>query len=273
MSVTKIVLDRQSDKKLTSPEITTPTGIVKGDVGLGNVDNTADIDKPVSTAQQNAIDSAVVGLYDDRGNYDASGNTYPSSGGSGDGGAILKGDVWTISVAGTLPTGRNVEVGDLVRALVDSPGTTESNWAISQTNIGYTAENSANKKTSLSEDSDTYYPTQKAVKTAVDAKQDTLISGTNIKTINGSSLLDSGNIEISGATQKAVAISGTQNGTNKEFTLASSVATGSEQIFLNGQLLTPGSGNDYVISGTTVTFETGFDAPVSSDVLRAYGSY
>ena len=40
---------------LTSPAITTPTGIVKGDVGLGNVDNTSDTNKPVSTAQQTAL--------------------------------------------------------------------------------------------------------------------------------------------------------------------------------------------------------------------------
>ena len=36
--------------------------------------------------------------------------------------------------------------------------------------LGFTPENSANKKTSLAENSDTYYPTQKAVKTAIDAK-------------------------------------------------------------------------------------------------------
>lgn len=40
----------------TSPTITTPTGIIKSDVGLGNVDNTSDANKPVSTAQQNALD-------------------------------------------------------------------------------------------------------------------------------------------------------------------------------------------------------------------------
>lgn len=40
-----------TNKTLTSPAITTPTGIVKGDVGLGNVDNTSDASKPVSTAQ------------------------------------------------------------------------------------------------------------------------------------------------------------------------------------------------------------------------------
>lgn len=87
-------------------------------------------------------DSLVVGLLDDRGNYDASGDAFPSSGGSGSGGAILKGDLWTISVAGTLG-GTAVTPGDLVRALVDSPGSTASNWAISETNIGFTPLNAS----------------------------------------------------------------------------------------------------------------------------------
>jgi hypothetical protein len=45
-----------ANKTLTSPVINAPTGIVKGDVGLGSADNTADTAKPVSTAQQNALD-------------------------------------------------------------------------------------------------------------------------------------------------------------------------------------------------------------------------
>lgn len=36
----------------------------------------------------------------------------------------------------------------------------------------------SNKKTTLADNSDTYYPTQKAVKTAVDAKQDTMSKAT-----------------------------------------------------------------------------------------------
>jgi hypothetical protein len=44
-----------TNKTLTSPAITTPTGIVKGDVGLGNVDNTSDVNKPLSTATTNAL--------------------------------------------------------------------------------------------------------------------------------------------------------------------------------------------------------------------------
>ena len=57
-------------------------------------------------------------------------------------------------------------------------------------------EDSANKKTSLADNSDTYYPSQKAVKTAVDAKQATLVSGTNIKTVNSTTLLGSGDLAV-----------------------------------------------------------------------------
>ncbi len=39
-----------TNKTLTSPAITTPTGLVKGDVGLGNVDNTSDATKNSATA-------------------------------------------------------------------------------------------------------------------------------------------------------------------------------------------------------------------------------
>lgn len=121
-----------------------------------NVDNTSDANKPVSTAQAIAIsaaqtaaqtyaDNLVVGLWDDRGNFDASVNAYPSTGGSGSAGAIKKGDIWTVSVAGTLPTSQAVGVGDTVRALIDTPGNTQANWAIAENNIGYVPENVANK--------------------------------------------------------------------------------------------------------------------------------
>lgn len=120
----------------------------KAAVGLSAVDNTADVDKPVSTAQAAAdttvLNSAkayaeglVVGLYDDRGNYNASGNVFPSTGGSGPGGAIMKGDIWRISVAGNLG-GTDVAVDQQIRALVDSPAQTSGNWGISGANFTIT---------------------------------------------------------------------------------------------------------------------------------------
>jgi hypothetical protein len=51
--------DTLTNKTLTAPAITSPTGITKADVGLSNVDNTADTAKPVSTAQQTALNGKV----------------------------------------------------------------------------------------------------------------------------------------------------------------------------------------------------------------------
>jgi hypothetical protein len=87
------------------------------------------------------VDSVVAGALRDRGNYDASGNTFPASGGSGAAGAIKQGDLWYISVAGTLGSVA-VGVGDTVRALVDTPGQTAGNWAVFENNLGYVPERS-----------------------------------------------------------------------------------------------------------------------------------
>lgn len=99
----------------------------------GSITLAADPVSAMQPATKQYTDGLVVGLLDDRGNHDASGNTWPSSGGSGTAGAILKGDVWRISVAGTLG-GEAVAVGDTIRALVDTPGSTASNWGILQAN-------------------------------------------------------------------------------------------------------------------------------------------
>jgi hypothetical protein len=109
------------------------------DLLINNVDNTSDANKPVSTAQAAAdttlnsaktyADGLVVGLWDDRGNYSAATNVFPSAGGSGAGGAILKGDIWTISAVGTLG-GVAVSLGDTVRALSDAPVQVVGSWSI-----------------------------------------------------------------------------------------------------------------------------------------------
>ena len=44
-----------TNKTLTAPVINSPTGITKTDVGLSNVDNTSDANKPVSSATQTAL--------------------------------------------------------------------------------------------------------------------------------------------------------------------------------------------------------------------------
>jgi hypothetical protein len=93
---------------------------------------------PVSAndaASKSYVDTAVTGLLDYRGSYDASTNLFPSTGGSGLLGAVLKGDFWICSVAGTLG-GESVTAGDLIIAIVDTPGQTASNWDLIEHNIG-----------------------------------------------------------------------------------------------------------------------------------------
>ena len=53
---TSILVTTTGSQTLTNKTITTPAGLVKSDVGLGNVDNTSDASKPVSTATQTALD-------------------------------------------------------------------------------------------------------------------------------------------------------------------------------------------------------------------------
>lgn len=136
----------QADIAAHTADLANPHVVTKTQVGLGNVDNTSDVNKPVSTLQAAAdtaatnaakayADGLVIGLLDDRGNYDASTNLFPSTGGSGTAGAIMKGDVWTITVAGVLG-GTAADVGQIVRALADTPGQTAGNWAISASGGG-----------------------------------------------------------------------------------------------------------------------------------------
>lgn len=60
--------------------------------------------------------------------------------------------------------------------------------------------------------------------------------------------------------------SGSINGSNTSFTLANTPVAGSEHLYLNGVLQEPGAGNDYTISGGTITMLT---APLSGEKLRA----
>jgi len=58
---------------------------------------------------------------------------------------------------------------------------------------------------------------------------------------------------------------GAVNGVNTTYTLANTPIAGQESVFLNGILQEPGAGNDYTISGLTITYLT---APVTGDIIR-----
>jgi hypothetical protein len=60
--------------------------------------------------------------------------------------------------------------------------------------------------------------------------------------------------------------SGTVDGTNTNFTLANTPTAGTVVVFVNGVRMNAGAGNDYTISGTTITFLSGA-IPQTGDVL------
>jgi hypothetical protein len=110
-----------------------------------------------------------------------------------------------------------------------------------------------------------------SIQTQFSGKQNTLTLTTNgtsgAATLVGATL----NIPQYENNLSEVNITGTQNGSNKTFTLASALTGGTvHQFYINGQLLTYTS--DYTISGTTLTFATDRPAPTVNDVLRLFGS-
>lgn len=63
------------------------------------------------------------------GDWDASADTFPNSGGTGPSGAIKKGNEVNIIVAGA-PGGYPIEIGAIMRAKIDNPGQVLTNWRI-----------------------------------------------------------------------------------------------------------------------------------------------
>ena len=79
-----------------------------------------------------------------------------------------------------------------VLPIVDTSATTTKKITLTQVKTSLALNNVDNT-------SDANKPVSSATQSALNAKQDTLVSGTNIKTVNGTSVLGSGNIAISSA--------------------------------------------------------------------------
>ena len=177
----------QADVDAHEARTDNPHTVTKTQVGLSNVDNTSDLDKPVSTATQTALnakadDSDITDLV---AQIDA---------------IEVKTDV--IDYASSLDPYKfeiNMGVGRGMQVGPDSQNTLfwgqagQQNISAQGSGTDYDI-NLIPKGTGKLE----YAGSEVATVSQVNAKQDTLVSGTNIKTINGNSVLGSGDLTISG---------------------------------------------------------------------------
>ena len=169
----------------------------KAQVGLSNVDNTSDVNKPVSTAQQTAIDAKV------ENNLTASTTVAPSKSAvntalalkqdalgftpenvaNKDNGALSTSST-TYPTSGATKTYADAKVqNSLTASTTIAPSATAVNTALAlkQDALGFTPENVANKDNGALSASTTTYPTSGATKTYADAKvQNSLAASTTI---------------------------------------------------------------------------------------------
>lgn len=119
--------------------VSNPHSVTKSQVGLGNVDNTSDANKPISSATQTALN--------------AKQNT-------------ITGGATTITTSNLTAS----------RAVISNASGKVAVSAVTDTELSYVSGVTS------------------AIQTQLNGKQATLVSGTNIKTINGTSVLGSGDI-------------------------------------------------------------------------------
>lgn len=166
-------------------DINNPHSVTKSQVGLWNADNTSDADKPISTATQTALDlKASITLL-------SSEITALIGWAPTDANTLKKLNDKILGIQ-TLLNSDNISL-DSVQELVDAIETIQISLSTILVNDlttgGITKALTAQQWVVLKGLID-------SLSTTVAGKQATLVSGTNIKTLNGNSLLGSGNLDL-----------------------------------------------------------------------------
>lgn len=270
-----VVRDQVSVSGVSS--VNTRTGAVtltSADVGLGNVDNTSDANKPVSTAQATAIGLKQNTLVSGTNIKTINGNTLLGSGDltiSGGAGWTVAGafsSVINLSSSNTILPPTTV-TGAINFTLTGTPSPfieTYVRLTANGTNIptfsGFTVwpgsgvwdnvNGHLNHISFFSDNNVAYYAVTPDSATAFDpsTKQDTLVSGTNIKTVNSTTLLGSGDLAVQSTLVSGTSIK-TVNSTSLlgsgDVAVQSTLVSGTNIKTINGSSIL-GSG-DLTISG------------------------
>ena len=220
-----------------------------------------------TVGQMNALADSI-NAFQLKGTIDCSANpNYP---------AANAGHTYRVSVAGKIggASGKTVAQYDVIECLVDSSAsgdeaTVGANWnRIPYANTSGSVTSTSSNVTDnaiVRMDSTTGQVIQTSPVTIDDNGSINIPSGQSYK-INGTALT-AANVGALASTNLVTreTPSGTLNGSNVTFTLANTPISGTEQVYVNGILQDAGAGNDYTISGTTITLLT---APISTDKIR-----
>lgn len=180
----------------------------KAAVGLGNVDNTADSAKPISNAQRAVNDTKAdlvngrvptsqLPAYVDSVQEYATLTNFPTTGqmnvvylAVNTNKAYRWGGSSYVEITGGVSLGETSATayrGDRGKTAFDHTTLTNNPHSVTKSQVGLAnADNT----------SDLNKPVSTATQSALNTKQNTLVSGTNIKTVNGVSVLGSGNINV-----------------------------------------------------------------------------
>jgi hypothetical protein len=179
---------------------------VKTSLALNNVDNTSDANKPVSTAQQTALDAKQATLVSGTNIKTINSTSILGSGNIAISSAVAWGGITgTLSTQTDLQTALDLKVDEnaaitgatKTKITYDAKGLVTAGADLAAGDLP-TGIDAAKISTGLISNAEFDYLNGLTdnIQTQFTGKQDTLVSATNIKTIEGQSLLGSGNIDL-----------------------------------------------------------------------------
>lgn len=180
----------------------------------------------------------------------------------------------TVTASGVgITTGNGLNTGTTLSVKVDTAGPI----TVSASGVNFSAGNGLTNGTSVVVKPDSAGAvgvTASGVAVLVDTTKGVQISSNKVATkIDASTIVYDGSGNLSVSSSAAMLVSKIKrdifsgNGSTTTFTLTGTPLTNTDEIFFNGSVLIPGAGNDYTISGTTLTL---LFTPATNDVILAY---